>query len=566
MFSSVTGVSRRKHAPVLRGLCGAALLLLVISAAGSDFSGFQNRGLVGAGRIPADTFDALGPGHDTLGGAFSSMVFDRASWKKTTNAAGGAVYEGTLYGLADRGAGGDQNFIPRIQQFRFSFTPYLGTARTNQTQIHFTNSATILLTAEGSTPFTGFEADDESAAEPRAGLKTIGQGHRSLDSEGLARLPNGHFFVSDEYGPFIYAFDPSGRLEYTLKPPAAYWPKVGNNFGQRSLAFSSYVLPDSGRKNNRGLEGLTLTPDGKKLVSLLQSPLVQDAGDDTSSRNTRLLIFDIDPGSATFKQPVAEFVYQLTLNGNADSDEQTLIGDITALNDHQFCVLEHDGRGLGGLESGKPLYKKVVLIDLNGATNIVNSGYDLEKGAPGQISFRKSALPANVRPVQRMDLVDLLDPTQLSKFRLNINADPNNNTLSEKWEGVAVVPAGDPAAPDDYFILVGNDNDFQADKLYHNGELIDSGATPIDIMLLAYRVTLPGYQAPAVAEPAAARLTIAPSGSGFELSWPEDSPGYQLQRSQTFSNWTDVSASSNHYSIVPTNRAEFFRLIRAVGN
>ena len=36
------------------------------------------------------------------------------------------------------------------------------------------------------------------------------------------------------------------------------------------------------------------------------------------------------------------------------------------------------------------------------------------------------------------------------------------NTISEKWEGLSLVPVDDPAAPNDYFLFVGNDNDFQS--------------------------------------------------------------------------------------------------------
>ena len=61
----------------------SASILLLLNPSHSlhaQFDGFANHGLVGVGRLPADSFDTLGPNIDTLGGIFSSMTFDPASW------------------------------------------------------------------------------------------------------------------------------------------------------------------------------------------------------------------------------------------------------------------------------------------------------------------------------------------------------------------------------------------------------------------------------------------------------------------------------------------------------
>jgi hypothetical protein len=49
-------------------------------------------------------------------------------------------------------------------------------------------------------------------------------------------------------------------------------------------------------------------------------------------------------------------------------------------------------------------------------------------------------------------------------FGLNVKADPGSdqNSITEKWEGLALIPLRDPRAPDDFLLLVGNDNDFKA--------------------------------------------------------------------------------------------------------
>jgi hypothetical protein len=82
---------------------------------------------------------------------------------------------------------------------------------------------------------------------------------------------------------------------------------------------------------------------------------------------------------------------------------------------------------------------------------------------------------------------------ELAKFGMNINAGPGDiNTISEKWEALALVPVGDPAAPNDYFLFVGNDNDFQS----ATGQYMDANGVlqaynaglENDTVMLAYRV------------------------------------------------------------------------------
>lgn len=98
-------------------------LLLVAGPAISlhaRFDGYLNHGLVAVGRVPADATDARGPGLDTLGGFGSAAFFDPATWSKN-----GDTYSGVLYALPDRGFGdGTRNYLPRIQVFDLSITPY----------------------------------------------------------------------------------------------------------------------------------------------------------------------------------------------------------------------------------------------------------------------------------------------------------------------------------------------------------------------------------------------------------------------------------------------------------
>lgn len=55
------------------------------------------------------------------------------------------------------------------------------------------------------------------------------------------------FWISDEYGPYVYRLTPTGQLIQTLSPPAAILPMVNGK-----LNFTSETDPETGRAGNQG--------------------------------------------------------------------------------------------------------------------------------------------------------------------------------------------------------------------------------------------------------------------------------------------------------------------------
>lgn len=466
---------------MLQKLFTSGLLLTLMAANSSTAATLRNLGLVGVGRIPANTLDATG--NDTLGGVFSGMSVDSNSV-----VANQGVWTFLLDTQPDRGFGASADYHPRLHQFQAQISPYYGATPAAQNQINLTLHASDPYTVLNDF-FTGAGPDDLSSQSiPRSLASSAGGGKLTLDPEGLAILPNDERYAADEYGPYIYHFSAQGKLLAVLSPPAAYIPKVGPAYPRpNNFLAAMNAATDSGRFENRGFEGLTITPDGTRLVTILQSPLVQDGANKNAARNTRVLVFDIAPGSPTYRQPVAEYVYTLTLNGNAAGTRATVVSDILALTATDFLILERDAIGLGG-DPGTSVYKSVVLASTVGATDILNSNYDLERGAPGQLSLPRSGLPASIQPMARTDVINLLDPAQLSRFNLGNSVTRDANSLSEKWEGMAVVPLNDPDAPEDYLLLIGNDNDFSATPTFHNGVAVGSALFAIDSMIQAWRI------------------------------------------------------------------------------
>ena len=145
-----------------------------------------------------------------------------------------------------------------------------------------------------------------------------------------------------------------------------------------------------GRVANKGMEGLALTPDGKTLVSIMQSPLIQDhaitADFKKAGINNRILTVDIATGKTH------EYVYQM-------DDKKYGVSEVLAVDNHRFLVDERDGKS--GLESS---CKKIYLIDIDGATDVSDIGTTPGNGLP------TATLPDSIQPVIKTLFLDLLDP------------------------------------------------------------------------------------------------------------------------------------------------------------
>jgi hypothetical protein len=244
-----------------------------------------------------------------------------------------------------------------------------------------------------------------------------------LDPEGIRVSPTGSFFISDEYGPYIFEFNRQGHLlrRITLSPKYAIAaPNADANLELLNNA--------SGRQANRGMEGLAISPDGKTLFGIMQNALIQDHGlvpgsTDRLGLNNRIVKINLSTGETS------EYVYVLdAINRGQGTCE------ILAINDHQFLVLERDNRSNLQTPPQAPTRKKIYKIDLSGATDV-----------SGVASLPAGALPAEIVPVQKSLFIDLLDPA----FDLA-------PTIPEKLEGLAF----GPDLPDGRHLLyVISDND-----------------------------------------------------------------------------------------------------------
>ena len=251
------------------------------------------------------------------------------------------------------------------------------------------------------------------ATHPKRGLRFDPEGARVGRSENL--------FVSDEYGPSVCEFSSSGKLVRRFKVPAKFRPTKLSADPLEENSTNSV-----GRQANGGFEGLALTPDGKKLLAFTQRPLLQDSqpnAEDPKKRlgiHNRILELDVQSGATR------EFVYPLEHSTHG-------VSEVLAINDHEFLVLERDGKA--GLEAA---FKKVFHIDLTNATDA--SAID---------SLPPMQLPTEVKPVKKSLLLDFLDP----RFGLTGEKCP------EKFEGITFGP---PLKDGRKTLVVSVDNDFNS--------------------------------------------------------------------------------------------------------
>jgi hypothetical protein len=485
---------------------------------------YVNKGLVGVGVFATNVIDGRG---DTFG-SFSSFKLDHNTWRKNADGS----YSGTLYTLPDRGynVAGLIAYPARIQQMGLTFTPDYTANSVQQTQLSLSLQRTISVTDFAGQTTTAVDPTGATTLQGYNNVATAG-GKFAIDGEGLAIRADGSFYISDEYGATVYHVSKTGQMLGLITPPQALIPAFSSatysGFTTASAAIATGVQT-GGRRDNQGMEAVDLTPDGRYLVTMLQSATRQDNPADNNQGRlfTRLMVYDVSK-TATPTSTIGHYLVELPTfdrDGTGGSaDRAAAQSEIVALSSTTFLVLTRDGNGNGSGDNGRPLvFKTVALVSTNGATNL--SGTSYETGYTAAASGTTGPT-SGITAAQAVPFVNLLNPTQLARFGLNTNfaaeggANPISvNSVGEKWEALSIVPVLDAAAPNDYFLMVGNDNDFLGTSVTMLGQpAVDATAGPTVAdnpnRVLVYRVTLPGYVDPGLVISATNRAPVMAASS-----------------------------------------------------
>ncbi|MFF7331378.1 esterase-like activity of phytase family protein [Streptomyces sp. NPDC008150] len=428
----------------------------VTVAADGSFTYTPDAGFKGTDTFTYTASDAVQLFKDTQRNGTSLPALDKVAGPGgTTTTVSGEGYgsslspvpgrSGYFYGLTDRGPNADAPDGNK-SEMETGFTPQIGEFKLVDGKAELVKKVTLKgpkklggVNYSGRPPHDTSEViDDVDATNANGGTPVpVTKDAYGYDSEGLVALPDGTFWVSDEYGPYITHFDANGYELGRLTP----YRDSADNASHNIVGFLPAELAD--RVKNKGMEGLTVTPDGSTLVGIMQSALQQpDLGSTKAAGVTATRIVTVDLRTYKTKQ----YLYLLddpATTGDANSE-------ITALSNTKFLIDERDG----AFEpfAGKTLYE----ADINGATDV--SGLTVGGKSPEAFvgtSRTNAALTAltgaGVNVAQKQTYVDL--------GSLVSQLDPSGAFFGhDKVEGVATADGGRT-------LYLSDDNDFGIDTI-----------------------------------------------------------------------------------------------------
>lgn len=330
----------------LKPLSAALILGFAASASASNT-------LVGFASLPANTF-AEGPtsGQFAGTGAYGNSLplIDKQPVQGFSAVLNGPT-AGTYYVMQDNGFGTQGNSadtILRMFAVRPDFRSGLGGTGsvtpvdfvTGADQSAFTTSSLISLRDPDHKLGFTIQADYthyyNNAANPLVDASIKSNRYLTgadLDIESVRKDRSGNLWFGDEFGPFLIKTDATGKVL------------------RSEIALSGVMAPQNPYLNggtpnlggSGGFEGMALNASGTKLYPLLEKTVTGDP-----AKSLRISEFDLDSESYTSFQAF----YQLDPLGAA-------IGDMTAIDDHRFLVIERDnGQGASAV------FKKIFAVDI----------------------------------------------------------------------------------------------------------------------------------------------------------------------------------------------------------
>ncbi|MFE5916823.1 esterase-like activity of phytase family protein [Streptomyces sp. NPDC056468] len=291
----------------------AALTVSLASPAVAEPGGqdFGRATLTGFASLPAETFV---PGSEPSGSAIGAGPFNGIAAPfahQPVQGFSGVVNrrDGTFDALSDNGYGNKANsadFLLRVHRIKPD-------TRTGDVKV-----------------LGGFNLSDPDRHVPfaltRADRVLTGA---DFDVESIVRMPDGTYWMGDEFGPWLLHFSARGRL---LEAPVALdGVKAPEN------PYLNGAQPNIA--SSKGFEGMVRSVDGRRLYPLLEGTVTGD-----TSGDLRFSEFDLRKRGYTGKR----FVYRLESTANA-------IGDAIAVDRHRFLVIERDG-GQGDTARFKRIY------------------------------------------------------------------------------------------------------------------------------------------------------------------------------------------------------------------
>lgn len=331
--------------------------------------------------------------------------------------------------VTDRGPNGN----PNVRTFLTpQFSPLIMHVRVHGTGINVLQAIPILDTSDR--PVTGLpnvSGFDETPYNYN-GTSQLSFNANGLDPEGIVRMADRSFWLVDEYSPSLLHVSATGRVADRFVPEDSQLAStLATTPGYRVRKTLPKIL--NTRRQNRGFEGIAVSPDQRSLFLAMQSPLdypTRALG--RASRLVRILKFDVGSERVT-----GEYVYQFDeacaflgrQTGCGAAPGEMKISALYAVTGTSLLVQERTDTAT-----------KVYRVDLAAATNILGTEWDTQASAP---TASTTALESLSNPSAHG--VTVLPKTLL----IDVTALPG---MPDKIEGIAM--------PRNNVLVVGNDNDF----------------------------------------------------------------------------------------------------------
>jgi hypothetical protein len=228
----------------------------------------------------------------------------------------------------------DAKVMPRIEM-----GPYLAKLRIDGGEVALVEI--IRLTDGGGRPVTGCPIPDglHHQCEPAYQFdgKLIAPDPSGMDTEGVAALADGSFWIAEEYGPSLALVESGGRIVQRLVPRGA------GVAGKESWIEDSLPELAARRHLNRGFEGLAASASEDRLYVAFQSPL-EHPDKDAFKAARHVRIWELDRGGRVLGQYLYPFDEPDTFLRDHEKGklgwEDLKICELTAIGERTLLVLE----------------------------------------------------------------------------------------------------------------------------------------------------------------------------------------------------------------------------------
>jgi hypothetical protein len=238
-----------------------------------------------------------------------------------------------------------------------------------------------------------------------------------FDVESIARMPDGSFWVGEEFGPYLLHFSAQGHL---LRKPVRH-PILRAPQNPQNATIGAANLPSS-----RGFEAMARNGDGSRLYVTTEASILSEPD------KRILVIYEFDTRRARYTGRTFKYAKDSSdpITGGVNNETNIFVtGDMTHLGGDRYIMIERDDfQGPPG-SAAPARHKKLYL-------------FDLAEVDPATGILKKRLL---------VDLLNIPDPDDIGGPLVNIPADRFNFPL-QSVESVTAVDA--------FTLLVGLDNNY----------------------------------------------------------------------------------------------------------